>query len=249
MRVLRVLGVGQLCIMLICSLIACYEECNENPDIEEYYITPDPPVYIGQERSLQVKVTDPDGDEVHCAWEASDTRNVNVTAQVFKHGASGASIKFKADIPDTYMITVTAADLNGGHDAKSFLIHVLEEIPPGVVNITKPANGAEVDWETEVKGTCKGIPQGQRIWVYVRPHTVGLWYPQKPPAVKADGTWSVLCCFGLEGKDQGAEFDVGVILVDEDRARDITEKLQEGDAGPEGLTADPILAMITVKRR
>jgi len=333
MRVLRVSGVGQLCILLICSLIACCEECNENPDIEEHYITPDPPVYIGQERSLQVKVTDPDGDEVHCAWEAFDAGNVNVTGQVFKHGASGDSVKFKTDIDGTYMITVTAADLKGGHDAQSFQIVVLtsripvvsilspknETIVDGIVNIsvkavddkgvikvefyidgaliaeqnsppfsyswdaacvngahvievkaydsdgnlgisspvcvtveggvdiTEPANGAQVDWETEVKG-CKGVPEDQRIWVYVRPHTVGLWYPQGPPAEEADGTWSVLCYFGQEEGDQGAEFDVGVILVDEDKARDITEKLQEGDSGPKSL-ADPILAMITVKRR
>ena len=142
MRVLRVLGVGQLCILLICSLIAC--DCNENPYIEKYYITPDPPVYISQEISLQVKVTDPDGDTVHCAWESFDTRNVNVTAQVFKHGASGNSVKFKADIADTYMIIVTAADLKGGHDARSFQIVVLTSGIP-VVSILSPKNETIVD--------------------------------------------------------------------------------------------------------
>lgn len=333
MRVLRVLGVGQLCALLICSLIAGCEDCNENPDIEDVYITPEPPVYTGQEISLQARATDPDGDPPHCAWEAFDAGNVNVTGQVFKHGASGNSVKFKADIPDTYMITVTAADLEGGHDAHSFQIVVLtsgipvvsilspkkdtivdgivnisveavddkcvievefyidgaliaeQNSPPfsyswdtacvigahvievkaydsdgnvgipspvcvtvkGGVNITEPANGAEVDWETEVKG-CKGVPEDRRIWVYVRPHTVGLWYPQGPPAEEADGTWSVLCYFGQEGGDQGAEFDVGVILVGEDKARGIIEKLQAGDSGSE-LLADPILAMITVRRR
>jgi hypothetical protein len=316
---------------------SCGEVENRPPSLEDKVtITPEAPIYAGQTVSLQASATDPEDDgQITYVWRAINSRNENVTNEVFRGGSSGVSVNFKADIPDTYFITVTVTDSEKGEDSFSFPINVLAgNIPAvqilspqsgtvqGIVNITveakddkgvvkvefyidgilvakkdsfpfsyswdttgitgshvieakaydsdgnfgtsgsvlvtvqdirieitEPADGALVDWRTTVRGTSERVPEDQHIWVFVNPRTVGRWYPQTAPSVRADGTWLALCCFGREGReDQDVEFDVGVILVDEERAIQLTREIEGGDIEPRPLF-DPILALITVTRR
>jgi hypothetical protein len=101
------------------------------------------------------------------------------------------------------------------------------------VRITYPIDGTRVTQKEMVKGTSRGVPSTDVIWVLVFVHEVGRYYPQNAVAdVQADGCWSSITYFGQAG-DASLKFDVLAVLADQDgqdrfgaylsRARDRTD--------------------------
>lgn len=81
--------------------------------------------------------------------------------------------------------------------------------PPATeVKITRPADGDTVGQTEVVRGTSRGVPAGQKIWIAVFVHKVGRYYPQNMPAdVQANGNWDSVTYFGIPA-DVGMKFDV-----------------------------------------
>ena len=147
-----------------------------------------------------------------------------------------------------HVIEARAYDSDGNYGISDPVVVTVQDISGIRIEITNPVDGDQVDWITTVEGTSEGVPAGQNIWVFIYPHTVGQWYPQNSPTVNVNGDWKALCYVGKERKDQGVEFDIGVILVDDDKVQELLQELAEGDTEPRFLF-DPILALITVERR
>lgn len=89
------------------------------------------------------------------------------------------------------------------------------------ITITHPRNGSEVERDTIVKGTAS-IPGGYYVWVLVRRYDFApLWWPQRE--VKIDpktNEWRATAIFGGP-QDIGWDFDIGVIVVNEDGHREL----------------------------
>jgi hypothetical protein len=67
--------------------------------------------------------------------------------------------------------------------------------------------------EENMNGTAKNIPEGDEIWIFVHPHTVNKYYPQRSSAVIQNGEWSLSVGIGSEN-DAGTEFDIIAVLAD-----------------------------------
>ncbi|MBM3210642.1 hypothetical protein FJZ33_00365 [Candidatus Poribacteria bacterium] len=154
-------------------------------------------------------------------------------------------------ISGNHVIEAKAYDSDGNQGNSEPVLITVQNISAAKVKITEPADGGLVDRKTTVKGTCEGLPEGYHLWVFVNPHTVGMWYPQPAPSLRIVGgvlNWQALCYFGREGEDQGVEFDIAVIQMDDEKAKNLAEEVEAGDPPPRFLF-DPILALITVKRK
>lgn len=86
--------------------------------------------------------------------------------------------------------------------------------PKPAVKITEPIEGAIVETKQMVRGTSRGVPTGQAIWVVVFVHDVTRYYPQNQFAdVQANGGWSSMTSIGIP-TDVGLKFDLIAVLAD-----------------------------------
>lgn len=93
---------------------------------------------------------------------------------------------------------------------------VYEEMPE--VTLITPKNAEEVLIATTVTGTVSGeLPEGRYMWVVINPHpSPGEWWPQGGRIEPWAGRWNAPVRLGREEEDKGAQFEIAVILVDED---------------------------------
>jgi len=81
---------------------------------------------------------------------------------------------------------------------------------PTNVNITFPANAANVGMWEWVSGTSQNIPKGQELWIVVR--VDGLYFLHKVDTINPDGTWRHKVQIGQENEG-GKNFDVIAVLA------------------------------------
>jgi hypothetical protein len=103
-----------------------------------------------------------------------------------------------------------------------------EPIPQ--VAITTPKSEEEVPISTTVTGTISGkLPEGRYMWVVINPHTSpGQWWPQGGRIEPWSGHWNAPVILGREAEDKGVEFDIAVILVNEEGNNQYNTYLETG---------------------
>ncbi len=93
------------------------------------------------------------------------------------------------------------------------------------------------------------------MWVVINPHTSpGQWWPQGGPIDPWGGRWNAPVVLGREVEDKGVEFDIAVILVDEEDNNQYNAYLETGVAtgnypGKPLARSAVIVQKITVKRK
>lgn len=88
--------------------------------------------------------------------------------------------------------------------------------PKPALKITEPIEGALVDPIQMVRGSSRGVPAGQAIWVFVFVQKVNRYYPQNQPAdLQANGGWSSMTSIGI-ASDLGLKFDLIAVLADDE---------------------------------
>ena len=92
--------------------------------------------------------------------------------------------------------------------------------PPGpsapALRITAPSTGSRVEMVETIRGTSRGLPAGDSIWVVVYIPSKARFYPQDHAAdVQVGGGWNGVARIGVQG-DAGLRFEV--LAVDADAA-------------------------------
>ena len=85
-------------------------------------LSPAMPHYVDQEIFLVAQASDPDNDTLVFEWSARDQENSDAGGLIEE--GSGASAKFKADSPGSYLVSVLVKDNRGGQDRDSVIIVV-----------------------------------------------------------------------------------------------------------------------------
>ena len=80
------------------------------------------PHYVDQEIFLVAQASDPDNDTLVFEWSARDQENSDAGGLIEE--GSGASAKFRADSPGSYLVSVLVKDNRGGQDRDSVIIVV-----------------------------------------------------------------------------------------------------------------------------
>jgi len=83
-------------------------------------MSPAMPHYVEQEIFLVAQATDSDNDTLIFEWAAKDQENSDAGGLIEE--SSGASAKFKADTPGSYLISVLVKDNRGGQDREAVVI-------------------------------------------------------------------------------------------------------------------------------
>ncbi|MDD3248025.1 MAG: hypothetical protein PHF18_14430 [Methanosarcina sp.] len=86
-----------------------------------------------------------------------------------------------------------------------------DPIPEPEINITYTSDTANIT--ENITGTAEYIPTGDEIWIFVHPHTVNKYYPQRSSAVIQNGEWSLSAGIGSES-DASKKFDIIAVLAD-----------------------------------
>ncbi len=92
--------------------------------------------------------------------------------------------------------------------------------------ITIDSTSNTVDIKEDMSGIAKNIPEGDEIWIFVHPHTVNKYYPERSSAVIQNGEWSLSVGIGSEN-DAGKEFDIIVVLADTNAQEEINTYFAE----------------------
>ena len=85
-------------------------------------LSPAMPHYVDQEIFLVAQASDPDNDTLVFEWSARDQENSDAGGLIEE--GSGASAKFRADSPGSYLVSVLVKDNRGGQDRDSVIIVV-----------------------------------------------------------------------------------------------------------------------------
>lgn len=131
---------------------------------------------------------------------------------------------------------------------------VYKEMPE--VTLVTPKNAEEVSLATTVTGTVSGeLPEGRYMWVVINPHpSPGEWWPQGGRIEPWAGRWNAPLRLGREEEDKGAQFEIAVVLVDEDDDAQYNKYLETaaatGDYPGKPLPRSAVIVQrITVKRK
>jgi hypothetical protein len=131
---------------------------------------------------------------------------------------------------------------------------IYKEMPE--VKLITPKNDEEVPLATTVSGTISGeLPDGRYMWVVINPHpSPGEWWPQGGRIEPWTGRWNAPVRLGREEEDKGAQFDIAVILLDEDDDTQYNKYLETaaatGDYPGKPLPRSAVIVQrITVKRK
>lgn len=90
---------------------------------------------------------------------------------------------------------------------------LLRPLPSTEAAITYPTSLSNVRQTETVRGTVRGLSEGQVIWVVVLVQEVGRYYPQNRPAdLEANDRWSSLAYLGIPS-DTDKRFDILVAAV------------------------------------
>jgi hypothetical protein len=86
------------------------------------------------------------------------------------------------------------------------------------IKIVSPKRDEEVPLNVTVTGSFSGdIPEDRHMWVVINPQpSPGQWWLQGGKIEPWGGRWSVPATLGREEEDKGQEFDIAVILVNEE---------------------------------
>ena len=127
---------------------------------------------------------------------------------------------------------------------------------PPEIKITTPKIDEEVPIGVTIAGTISDeLPKGRYMWVMINPHTSpGQWWPQGGRVEPWSGRWNAPAILGREKEDQGVQFDIAVVVVDEKDDEYFRTYLEEGERSGDypGKPLPPsviIVDRITVKRK
>jgi hypothetical protein len=170
---------------------------------------------------------------------------------------STMTINVDGDTPaGDYSITVTGIGTDGKVNSVEYNLTVSEPSVPIVITITSHENGDMVPISTTVRGTISGdLPEGQYMWVVINPHpSPGQWWPQVGRIEPLKDQWYVEVWLGRETEDIGNEFDIAVILVNEEDDQAYRDYLTIGEATGDypGIPLPPsadVMAIVTVIRK
>jgi hypothetical protein len=99
--------------------------------------------------------------------------------------------------------------------------------PKAIVKITRPTEAGLVDQTEMIRGTSKGIPAGNQIWVVVFVQKVGRYYPQNQAAdIQANGNWYSIAYIGIPA-DVGLKMDIIAVLADQQGQAAFAQYLQQ----------------------
>lgn len=98
--------------------------------------------------------------------------------------------------------------------------------------ITDPTDGQDVKNAYTVHGTTEGdICEDSHLWLFVGLDPESLWWPQGGGSItpREDGKWSKSALFGGgPDVDIGKEFQIVLLLVDEDVNEDLNDWVKKG---------------------
>lgn len=138
---------------------------------------------------------------------------------------STLTISVGSNVPaGDYNIIIKAMGADGKERTSKYTLTVKpESVPPTPtptleIKITSPKEGDEVPVAIIVRGTFSGeLPEGRYMWVVINPHpSPGQWWPQEGRVDPWKGQWDVQAWLGREKEDIGKEFDIAIILVNEE---------------------------------
>ena len=94
-----------------------------------------------------------------------------------------------------------------------------------------PANDAKVGADGDLKGNAKGMPVGSHLWVLAHRRGLALWWPQAggEVSVSDNGDWVAFVTYG-ENRDQGRQFEMIAIVVDEPTHADLRKWISLAEA-------------------
>jgi len=100
-----------------------------------------------------------------------------------------------------------------------------------LIEIGFPGPDAKVGANGDVKGTLKSAPPGTHLWLLAHRKGLGLWWPQAGGEVKVarDGEWVGFITYG-EDRDQGREFEVIAVIVDEPTHANLSKWITQAEA-------------------
>lgn len=128
--------------------------------------------------------------------------------------------------PGDYPVIITGTGGGGEEHSCKYILTVKpmpvtptpSPTPTFEIKITSPKEGDEVPVSIIVRGTFLGeLPEGHYMWVVINPHpSLGQWWPQGGRVNPWKGQWDVQAWLGREKEDIGKEFDIAIILVNEE---------------------------------
>lgn len=160
-----------------------------------------------------------------------------------------------------YKIVIGGTGADGMERSCPYILTVAEQqrpsAPPSplVIKITAPLADEEVAINVDVSGTISGPgPEVPYLWLVINPHTApGLWWPQGGRIAPYEGRWRASASLGGE-EDKGTQFDMAVVLVNEEDNEYYVQYLRAGERG-DGYPGKPlppsarIEAQVTLKRK
>lgn len=113
---------------------------------------------------------------------------------------------------------------------------------PTIILITAPKDGNQVPIQTTVQGTASGIPDNEKLWVFILPDGTTAYHPQSenPVAVASDGKWSSNARFGVASEPRGLGFTVVVALADQQAQAAIEKYFKDAKATGDFKGFDPL---------
>ena len=160
-----------------------------------------------------------------------------------------------------FPIIITGIGADGKEHKCTYTLRVTSVVAvappePPEIKITAPKIDEEVPIGVTITGTISNqLPKGRYMWVVINPHTSpGQWWPQGGRVEPWSGRWNAPTILGREKEDQGIQFDIAVVVVDEKDDEYFRTYLEEGERSGDypgkplprsGLIVD----RITVKRK
>ena len=162
--------------------------------------------------------------------------------------------------PGECEITIKGIGEDGREHSCKYTLNIIKHdvvyIKVPEIKIITPKRDEEIPLSVTVTGSFSGELPGERyMWVIINPHpSPGQWWLQGGKIEPWAGRWSVPAAFGREEEDKGQEFDIAVILVNEEDNQKNESHLETANATGEYLSirlprSAVIMDRITVKRK
>lgn len=162
--------------------------------------------------------------------------------------------------PGDCEITIKGIGEDGREHSCKYTLNIIKRevvyIKTPEIKIITPKRDEEIPLSITVTGSFSGELPGERyMWVVINPQpSPGQWWLQGGKIEPWGGRWSVPATFGREEEDKGQEFDIAVILVNEEDNQKNESHLETAKATGEYPSislprSTVIMDRITVKRK
>jgi hypothetical protein len=104
-------------------------------------------------------------------------------------------------------------------------------VPRPIITISRPSDGEKVQWHIDIEGMYENLPKDAHIWVFVYPYESEAYFLD--PVEMNTGTWiATSVTIGDEQEVRTEKFDIGVIVVDSQKDKELRKKPENRDRLP-----------------